>query len=95
MFRILVINPGSTSTKIAVYEDETPLFVENRAHDPDELAPAVMDQFRLRRRLLFEVLAERGVAPASLSACVGRGGLLPPVRAGAYRVNGLMLDVLR
>ncbi|MEI3479260.1 MAG: hypothetical protein V8Q84_09375 [Bilophila sp.] len=46
MFRILVINPGSTSTKIAVYEDEKPLFVENRAHDPGELAPSVMDQVR-------------------------------------------------
>lgn len=95
MFRILVINPGSTSTKIAVYEDEKPLFVENRAHDPGELAPSVMDQFELRRSLLVEVLAEKGVSLTSLSACVGRGGLLPPVRAGAYRVNGLMLDVLR
>ena len=41
MFRILVINPGSTSTKIAVYEDEAPLFVESRDHDTAKLSPAV------------------------------------------------------
>ena len=43
MFRILVINPGSTSTKIAVYEDEVPLFVESRDHDTAKLSPAVME----------------------------------------------------
>lgn len=47
MFRILVINPGSTSTKIAVYEDEAPLFVESRDHDTAKLSPAVMEQFEL------------------------------------------------
>lgn len=78
MFRILVINPGSTSTKIAVYEDEAPLFVESRDHDTAKLSPEVMEQFELRHRLLLEVLAEKGIDPASLHACVGRGGLLPP-----------------
>ena len=95
MFRILVINPGSTSTKIAVYEDEAPLFVESRDHDTAKLSPAVMEQFELRHRLLLDVLTEKGINPASLHACVGRGGLLPPVRSGAYRVNDAMLDVLR
>ena len=95
MFRILVINPGSTSTKIAVYEDEVPLFVESRDHDTAKLSPAVMEQFELRHRLLLDVLTEKGIDPASLHACVGRGGLLPPVRSGAYRVNDAMLDVLR
>ena len=95
MFRILVINPGSTSTKIAVYEDEAPLFVESRDHDTAKLSPAVMEQFELRHRLLLDVLTEKGIDPASLHACVGRGGLLPPVRSGAYRVNDAMLDVLR
>ena len=95
MFRILVINAGSTSTKIAVYEDEAPLFVESRDHDTAKLSPAVMEQFELRHRLLLDVLTEKGIDPASLHACVGRGGLLPPVRSGAYRVNDAMLDVLR
>ena len=55
MFRILVINPGSTSTKIAVYEDEAPLFVESRDHDTAKLSPEVMEQFELRHRLLRRV----------------------------------------
>ena len=93
MFRILVINPGSTSTKIAVYEDEAPLFVESRDHDTAKLSPAVMEQFELRHRLLLDVLTEKGIDPASLHACVGRGGLLPPVRSGAYRVNDAMLGI--
>ena len=58
MFRILVINPGSTSTKIAVYEDEAPLFVESRDHDTAKRSPAVMEQFELRHRLLLSPAAE-------------------------------------
>lgn len=97
MFRILVINPGSTSTKIAVYADETPLFVENIPHSAEELAsyPSIMAQFPMRHRLLLDVLQRRGVELSELTVCVGRGGLLPPVRSGAYRVNETMLDVLR
>ena len=57
MFRILVINPGSTSTKIAVYEDEAPLFVESRDHDTAKLSPAVMEQFELRtHKRLIDIL---------------------------------------
>ena len=78
-----------------MYEDEVPLFVESRDHDTAKLSPAVMEQFELRHRLLLDVLTEKGIDPASLHACVGRGGLLPPVRSGAYRVNDAMLDVLR
>lgn len=97
MFRILVINPGSTSTKIAVFENEHPLFTENITHSRDELSPfpRVADQFELRSAVVREHLATHGVNPASLHACVGRGGLLPPVRSGAYAVNDIMLDVLR
>ena len=97
MFRILAINPGSTSTKVAVYEDAAPLFVENIAHSREELAPypKVVDQFGLRSGIVRRTLLRRGVEPASLHACVGRGGLLPPLASGAYRVNDLMLEVLR
>lgn len=97
MFRILAINPGSTSTKIAVYDDEQPLFTEVISHTREELSPfsRVADQFDLRCRLVLNVLAARQVDLASLSACVGRGGLLPPVQSGAYVVNDIMLDVLR
>ena len=59
MFRILVINPGSTSTKIAVYEDEAPLFVESRDHDTAKLSPAVMEQFELRHAAAARRIGEK------------------------------------
>ena len=73
---------------------DTPLFFAVNSYTTG-LSPAVMEQFELRHRLLLDVLTEKGIDPASLHACVGRGGLLPPVRSGAYRVNDAMLDVLR
>ena len=78
MFRILVINPGSTSTKIAVYEDEAPLFVESRDHDTAKLSPAVMEQFELRHRLLLDVLTEKGINPASRGRSASRRSSMIP-----------------
>lgn len=97
MFRLLIVNPGSTSTKLAVYDDDQPLFTRNIPHSAEELAPFpnVADQFALRRDLLLQTLQDAGVPLMSLHACVGRGGLLPPLGSGAYRVNPLMLEVLR
>ena len=89
MFRILVINPGSTSTKIAVYEDEAPLFVESRDHDTAKLSPAVMEQFELRHRLLLDVLTEKGIDPASLHACVGRSPVISQLALSQLRTNCL------
>ncbi|MCD8310471.1 MAG: butyrate kinase, partial [Prevotellaceae bacterium] len=58
--RILAINPGSTSTKIAVYEEETPLFVENIRHSAEEIAtfPRIIDQFEYRKNLVLQTLQE-------------------------------------
>ena len=97
MYNILVINPGSTSTKVAVYQDETPLFTQNIEHGREALASFknIIDQFELRRNLVLEVLAENGLTPQDLSAVIGRGGLLPPVESGAYEVNSSMIDQLR
>ena len=97
MFRLLIVNPGSTSTKLAVYDDEHPLFTRNIPHRAEDLAPfpKVADQFALRRDLLLRTLQDEGVPLPSLHACVGRGGLLPPLGSGAYRVNERMLEVLR
>lgn len=94
---ILSINPGSTSTKVAVYADETPLFVKNLQHPAEELGKFgnLLDQFELRKQYVLQALAENDVKPESLSAVVGRGGLLPPVNAGGYAVNQAMLDALR
>ena len=97
MYTILVINPGSTSTKVAVYQDDAPLFTQNIEHDRENLASFknIIDQFEMRCELVLKVLAEHHLTPQDLSAVVGRGGLLPPVESGAYEVNASMIDQLR
>lgn len=97
IFRILAINPGSTSTKLAVYENETPLFETVLRHGTAALAEhAALDaSLAFRQRLIEEALAEHGVTIASLSAIIGRGGLLRPIPGGVYPVNEAMLQDLR
>lgn len=93
MEKILVINPGSTSTKIAVYEDETPLFVESIEHSQEELGryDNIIDQYEMRKDLILETMRKNGVQESDLTAIVSRGGLLPPIEAGAYAVNDDMV----
>jgi len=95
--KILVINPGSTSTKIAVYEDRAPLFTETIRHEAPDLArfARVMDQERYRREMILEALERHNIPLADLSAVIGRGGLLRPMPGGAYAVGPEMLDDLR
>ncbi|MFZ5817417.1 MAG: butyrate kinase [Bacillota bacterium] len=95
--RLLIMNPGSTSTKIAVFEDEQPLFTETLRHSAAEVGRygRVIDQYGFRRDAILAFLAAKGVAVASLSAVVGRGGLLRPIPGGTYRVNEAMLRDLR
>ncbi len=97
MSRILVVNPGSTSTKVAVYDDEVPLFVETVRHPADELAqyPRIADQYAFRRDAVLALLEEQGIEPGSLDAAVGRGGILRPMPSGTFRVNDPMLHELR
>ena len=96
MHRLLVINPGSTSTKVAVYEDEQPLFVETLRHSSEELSTFehVLDQYDFRLQAILALLAERNVALSSLAAVVGRGGLLRPIPSGTYVVNEKMVREL-
>lgn len=91
--KILTINPGSTSTKIGVFEDTTPVLVQNIPHAVDELArfPKVSDQFEFRRDLVLKTLEDDRI-PLEFDAVVGRGGLLKPIEAGVYEVNKVMLD---
>ncbi len=95
--RILAINPGSTSTKIAVYENETPVYTHTFSHSPEDLAhfarPA--DQYEWRRDMIVKDLNEHGVDLHSLDAVVGRGGILQPVESGVYEVNDAMVNDLR
>lgn len=96
-YRVLAINPGSTSTKIAVYEDSTPLFEKTLRHDPAELEPypTIIDQYDFRKQLVMEAMAENNVKPESLHAVVGRGGLVRPVSGGTRKVNDAMLRDLK
>ena len=91
--RILAMNPGSTSTKIAVYDDETPVLVDTVRHSELDLAEfeRTWDQYEFRKRMILEALQEKGIDLESLSAVVGRGGLLRPVVSGTYAVNELMI----
>jgi butyrate kinase len=88
-YTILAINPGSTSTKIGVFQNEKLLFQETLEHTNQQLAQVtgLKEQFEMRLAVIGEVLERKGVKAHSLSAVVGRGGQLPPVQAGAYLVN--------
>lgn len=93
-FKILVINPGSTSTKISVFENEKELFKNIIHHSKLELEPfkRVWDQYEFRKKLIKELLEAHNINPKSFSAVVGRGGLFRPVVSGTYRVNELMIE---
>ena len=87
MERLLVLNPGSTSTKLAVYDGETPLFVESIVHTAEELAPFdhVADQYEFRRDLVLSCLEQHQIPLDSLTAIVSRGGCSPPSTRGPMR----------
>lgn len=97
-FKIVVVNPGSTSTKFGLYENEKPVFVSNLRHSDAELEPfrgkPILEQQEFRRRLVETELKKRGHFVREISAAVGRGGLLRPLASGTYRVNEAMLDEL-
>ncbi len=93
---ILAINPGSTSTKMAVYEDDKPVMLRSIQHSAEELArfDEVTDQFHWRRQLIEDELRRMDI-PMEFSAVIGRGGLAKPVEGGVYEINQQMLDDTR
>lgn len=96
--RILAVNPGSTSTKIAVYEGEQERFVEEIQHSAEELMPfegqRVVKQYEMRKDVVLKTLTNHGISVEDLHAVSGRGGLLEPIPHGAYAVNDRMRDDL-
>ncbi|KJE29085.1 butyrate kinase [Geobacillus kaustophilus] len=96
-FRILTINPGSTSTKIGVFENERPLLEKTIRHEADVLRQykTIADQYEFRKQTILQALDEEGINLSKLSAVCGRGGLLRPIEGGTYRVNETMLEDLR
>ena len=93
MERILVINPGSTSTKLAVFDADKELFRLSIEHDQRETAKFLraIDQLDFRKECVLNALKEHDIPLESLSCIVSRGGMLPPCQTGAYDVNADML----
>ena len=94
--RILVINPGSTSTKMAVYEDDKPVMLRSVTHTAEEIASFkdITDQEPMRRKLVIDELRRMDI-PMAFDAVIGRGGLAKPVAGGVYEINQQMLDDVR
>jgi len=94
--RILAINPGATSTKVAVFENQTMIFKINVEHSDIEIDKfaTVFDQYHYRLELVLQALAQESISPDTLTAVVGRGGLLKPLSGGTYAVNELMVEDL-
>jgi butyrate kinase len=95
--RILAINPGSTSTKIAVFNDLEQIFTKTLRHSVEELAAfaSTIEQYEFRKEIIINALKEENITPDSLDAIVGRGGLLKPIPGGVYKVNDKMLEDLK
>lgn len=94
--KILVINPGSTSTKLAVYENEVRIWSANISHSIEELSvyKDVNEQFCFRKRLIVDTLKKNGIQ-MDFSAVIGRGGVLKPTTGGVYEICGRIIDDLK
>jgi len=92
----LIINPGSTSTKIGVFEDETLLFEETLRHSTEELSvyDSIVDQTDFRKNIILSLLKEKNFDISSLNVVVGRGGMLKPICGGTYAVTPDLLHDL-
>lgn len=91
-YKILTINPGSTSTKIAVYENETELFSKTLRHSVEEIGqfPTIASQFQYRKNIISEELKAAGFDLHSFHIIVGRGGLVKPIESGIYEVTAAL-----
>ncbi len=97
IYRLLVINPGSTSTKAALYENEKCLMETNVFHDAPLLLsfPTVNDQLEFRKKVILDYLQENGVDPASIDVWIGRGGSCYPLTGGTYRITDKLVEDTR
>ncbi len=90
--KVLAINPGSTSTKIAVYEDDKEIFIKTLRHTSEELKgfEKITDEFSFRKDIIIHELKEADINLKELNAIIGRGGLVKPIPSGIYEVNDKM-----
>ncbi|GEQ22645.1 butyrate kinase 2 [Clostridium butyricum] len=96
-YSLLVINPGSTSTKISVFEDEKEIFGQTLRHSAEEIGKfkRILDQKNFRTKVILKMLKDNNVDIKELDAIAGRGGLLQPIPSGTYKVNAKMLQDLK
>ncbi|WPC43026.1 butyrate kinase [Clostridium sp. JS66] len=96
-YNILAINPGSTSTKIALYEDQKEIFCKTLDHPAEQIEKYenVTDQFDMRKEVVLSFFKQNGYEVKELAAVVGRGGMVPKVKSGAYKVNETMVNRLK
>ncbi|MGU8586432.1 butyrate kinase [Clostridium perfringens] len=96
-YKLLIINPGSTSTKIGVYEGEKEILEETLRHSAEEILKydTIFDQLDFRKEVILKVLKEKGIDINELDAVVGRGGMLKPIEGGTYEVNDAMVEDLK
>ncbi|MCJ7497216.1 MAG: butyrate kinase, partial [candidate division Zixibacteria bacterium] len=96
-YKILSLNPGATSTKVALYEDKNPLIVEVLRHSAGELKiyPKTIDQLEYRKNIVMKFLLRNNLKINDVSAVVGRGGAFKPLSSGTYRINQKMLSDIR
>ncbi|MCX6283150.1 MAG: butyrate kinase [Bacteroidetes bacterium] len=94
--RVIAINPGSTSTKIAVFQNDKAVFLKTIKHTSEELAPfpKIADQFQYRKNIILQQMADAGVDLEQVKVVVGRGGVLKPIPSGVYEVNETMIHDL-
>ena len=97
VYRILTINPGSTSTKIAIFDNEKPVLETTLRHPAEEINKfdKIFDQYEFRKNVILETLNDNGINLTKLSAVVGRGGLLKPIQGGTYNVSENMIEDLK
>ena len=93
---ILVINPGSTSTKIAIYQQERVIFLKTIRHSSDVLRKykRITDQYEFRKDVIIKELKDADIHEETIEAVIGRGGLVKPIASGVYRVNDIMRNDL-
>ena len=96
-YKLLIINPGSTSTKIGVYSGEKEVLVETLRHSAEEIGKydTIFDQKVFRKEVIMKVLQENNIDVNSLDAIVGRGGMLRPIPGGTYEVTDKLLEDLK
>lgn len=92
--KVLVINLGSTSTKVAFYESGKEIFNESISHSGEELSacPDIMSQKDLRKKSILNLLDEKGISLNDLDCMISRGGVCKPVKSGIYYLDGEMLE---